>query len=485
MVEEKILIVDDNASNIEFLRDSLLGPSGYTTLCAMDGEEALHLALTQKPDLILLDLQMPKMDGLEVLEALHRAGHETPAILITAHGSENVAVQAFRLGVRDYFPKPFKATEMIEAVERSLTEVRLKKEKQQLAERIELVNRQLEQRLRELNILYGISKSVTSLLDLDTLLNRVTEATAYVTGAEEVSLFLFDEATQDLQLSAIQGVGGERARGVRESADDAVVRQVMNTGQAAMIQSSRSRKTEPLQVMLAVPLEAGEKTIGVLRAASEMAMEPFTDNDQHLLSMLAGYAAIAIENVRLYEAAQQELAERKRAEETIRQLAYYDHLTGLPNRVLFYDRLKLALAHAARNKQMLAVMLLDLDHLKEVNDELGHAAGDQLLQAVGDRLTALLRKGDTVARMGGDEFLLILPEITGAQDTHKVAQKVMDAIKEPLVLDDRQLHISTSIGIAVYPDDGEDADTLVKNADIAMYRAKEKGRDNYQRYTPS
>jgi diguanylate cyclase (GGDEF)-like protein len=484
-VKEKILIVDDNARNIEFFRDSLLIPSGYAALCATDGEEALRLALTQKPDLILLDLQMPKMDGLQVLEALQKAGHDIPAILITAHGSENVAVQAFRLGVKDYFPKPFKVTEMMEAIERSLTEARLRRERQELVEQIELVNRHLEQRLRELNTLYGISKSVTSLLDLDTLLNRIVEATTYVTGAEEVSLFLFDEETQDLQLRAVQDAGDERARGVSESTDDTIVKGVMSTGQVAMIQSSPSRKTEPLKIMLAVPLQAAEETIGVLRAASEVAMQPFTDGDRHLLSMLAGYAAIAIQNVRLYEAAQQELAERKRAEETIRQLAYFDHLTGLPNRMLFNDRLKLELAHAHRNQQKLAVMLLDLDRFKKANDELGHSVGDQLLQAVGERLTALLRQSDTVGRMGGDEFLLILPEISGPADTHKIAQKILEAIREPFILPDHELSITTSIGIAVYPTDGEDGETLVRNADSAMYRAKEAGRDNYQRYTPS
>jgi diguanylate cyclase (GGDEF)-like protein len=484
-MKERILIVDDNARNIEFFRDSLLVPSGYAALCATDGEEALHLALTQRPDLILLDLQMPKMDGLEVLEALQRAGHEIPAILITAHGSENVAVQAFRLGVKDYFHKPFKVTDMLQAIEKSLTEARLRGERQELVERIEQVNRHLEQRLRELNTLYGISKSVTSLLDLDKLLNRIVEATTYVTGAEEISLFLLDEEMQDLQLRAVQRAGDERARGVRESADDAVVREVMSSGQAAMIQSSRSRKTEPLEATLAVPLKAGERTIGVLRATSRKAMTPFTDSDRHLLSMLAGYGAIAIENVRLYEEAQQELAERKRAEEIIRRLAYYDELTGLPNRVLFKDRLKLELAHARRNQQKLAVMLLDLDHFKEVNDNLGHPAGDQLLQAVGDRLTGLLRESDTIARMGGDEFLLILPEITQVEAAATVAHRILGAIRKPIMVDDHELRITASIGIAMYPDDSEDVDALVKNADIAMYRAKEAGRDNFQRYTPS
>lgn len=313
MERQKVLIVDDDARSIEFIRDSLLVPSGYTALCATDGEEALHLALTEQPDLMLLDLQMPKMDGFDVLKALRQAGRDIPVILITAYGSETVAVQAFRLGVRDYFPKPFKVTEIMEAVERSLAEAHLRKEKEELAERLELVNRELEQRLRQLTILYGISKSVTSLLDLNKLLTRIVEATMYVTGAEEISLFLLDEETQELQLRAVQRAGDEQARGVMESGDDAVVRQVMTTGQVAMIESPRSRKTDPLQVTLAAPLKSREGTIGVLHATTKTAMEPFSDNDRYVLSVLADYAAIAIENARLF----QEVEEQRGKLETI------------------------------------------------------------------------------------------------------------------------------------------------------------------------
>jgi PAS domain S-box-containing protein len=301
MADETILIVDDDLRNVEFLRNSLLVPAGYTALCAVDGEEALDLALTQQPDLIILDLQMPKMDGFDVLEALRNRGKEIPTIIITAHGSEGVATQAFRLGVRDYFPKPFKATEIMEAIERSLAEARLRKDKQGLTQQVEEVNRQLEQRVKELTILYSISKSVTSLLDLDKLLTRIVEATMYVTGAEEISLFLLDEETEELQLRAVQGLGDSEARPARSSVDNAVVRQVMSTGQVARIQTPRKSKTDPLQATLAVPLRARSGTIGVLHATNNSAMEPFSDNDTYLLSVLADYAAIAIENARLFQ----------------------------------------------------------------------------------------------------------------------------------------------------------------------------------------
>jgi len=179
-----------------------------------------------------------------------------------------------------------------------------------------------------------------------------------------------------------------------------------------------------------------------------------------------------------------DITERKRAEETIRHLAYHDTLTGLPNRRLFNNHLNLALAHAYRNQEKLAVMILDLDNFKDVNDTLGHSVGDQLLQVVSERLTSLLRKGDTVARMGGDEFMLLLSEIAQVEDADEVAQKILEALREPFVFDSHDLRITTSIGIALYPDAGEDCDTLMKNADIAMYRAKDLGRDNYQSWQP-
>ena len=179
----------------------------------------------------------------------------------------------------------------------------------------------------------------------------------------------------------------------------------------------------------------------------------------------------------------EDITERKRAEATIRELAYHDSLTGLPNRMLFNDRLTLELAHAHRNRQKFAVMMIDLDYFKDINDTLGHSVGDELLQAVGHRLTGLLRKNDTVARMGGDEFLLLLPEVARVEAAAKIAQKILKAVREPFVVDGNKLQITTSIGIATYPKDGKDGDSLMTHADNAMYRAKKEGRDTYHRYS--
>jgi diguanylate cyclase (GGDEF)-like protein/PAS domain S-box-containing protein len=180
-----------------------------------------------------------------------------------------------------------------------------------------------------------------------------------------------------------------------------------------------------------------------------------------------------------------DITERKRAEEELAYMATHDSLTGLPNRTLFSDRLTIALTQVRRSKKSLAVMLLDLDYFKDVNDNLGHSVGDQLLRVVGTRLSELLRKGDTIARIGGDEFLLLLPELLQIEYAISLAQKILEVFREPFAFNDHQLHITTSIGIAIFPDDGDNADILMKNADIAMYRVKNKGRDGFQRYSPA
>lgn len=180
-----------------------------------------------------------------------------------------------------------------------------------------------------------------------------------------------------------------------------------------------------------------------------------------------------------------DITERQRYEETIRHQAFHDALTGLPNRLLFKDRLNLAMAHAKRNKKMLAVLFLDLDRFKLINDTLGHAVGDQLLINVSERLVVNVREDDTVARLGGDEFTILLPEIGQIEGAATVAHKILEAVRKPLKVSNHELYISTSIGVVVYPSDGDDAEALLKNADTAMYRAKEKGRNNYQLYTPA
>jgi diguanylate cyclase (GGDEF)-like protein/PAS domain S-box-containing protein len=180
-----------------------------------------------------------------------------------------------------------------------------------------------------------------------------------------------------------------------------------------------------------------------------------------------------------------DITERTYAEEQIKHLAYHDALTTLPNRLLFKDRVTVSISHAQRHNTRVAVLFLDLDRFKVINDSLGHSIGDQLLQSVAARVQSCVRDSDTVARLGGDEFTLLLPDLVHAEDAAVVAQKILEAVRYPFHIEGREFYITTSIGISVYPEDGPDAETLIKSADTSMYQAKEQGRDNYQLFNAS
>lgn len=182
-------------------------------------------------------------------------------------------------------------------------------------------------------------------------------------------------------------------------------------------------------------------------------------------------------------AVSRDITERKMTEDRLMYLANFDSLTGLPNRALFRDRLRRAIARAQRNNGQVALLFLDLDRFKNINDSLGHHAGDQLLRGVSKRLLKNAREGDTVARLGGDEFTVILEGIESSEDAVAVARKILELMEAPFKLDGHEIVVSTSIGITLYPEDATDMSSLLKNADTAMYRTKEKGRNSYQFYT--
>jgi len=175
-----------------------------------------------------------------------------------------------------------------------------------------------------------------------------------------------------------------------------------------------------------------------------------------------------------------DITEREQMHQQLNYMATHDALTGLPNRTLFLDRLQVALAQSRRNHSKVAVMMLDLDHFKDINDTFGHLVGDMLLQEVGRRLTGILRHNDTVARLGGDEFIILLSDLEKKEYAAGVAKVILKALQKPFHLGNRQIASHSSIGIALFPDDGSDTESLLKKSDIAMYSVKAHGRNNYR-----
>jgi len=332
---ERILIIEDNEDVVTFLTDNILHPNGYQTLVSNDGQEGLRRALEERPDLILLDLNLPRMTGMEVLTVLQKRGSDIPVILMTFYGSEEIAVEAFRLGVKNYIVKPFKSREVLDAVEGALSEGRLRREKEILTEELMRTNKQLEQRVHELAMLYDIAEAMTELMDLETLLSRLVEAAVFLSKADEGMLFLIDEETGELYLRAAKGVGDKYAHGLRLKTGDSLIGQVVETGEPLRVSSPEDRlelkvKTGYLvSSLLYVPLTLGQDIKGVLGVSNRVTERAFTAADQHRLDVLADHALIALENARLYE------GEQRRAF----QLAMTSHLSQRITSILDVDGL--------------------------------------------------------------------------------------------------------------------------------------------------
>ena len=216
---------------------------------------------------------------------------------------------------------------------------------------------------------------------------------------------------------------------------------------------------------------------------SEEATEKQTTELTTLSQRIAELGVRLAELVKTNESLKRELTQRKQAEEKLERHAHYDNLTDLPNRRLFQSHLNQALELARRNQRSLAVLFVDLDRFKAINDTWGHTVGDRLLQSVAKWLKSCLRASDVVARLGGDEFIILLPEIGQSQDATTVATKLLGALRKPFRIDGREIFTSASIGISLYPNDGDHAEVLMKNADQAMYCVKQEGRNNHRLFS--
>ena len=326
------------------------------------------------------------------------------------------------------------------------------------------------------NVLYNISRAANSDISLKQLYPIIREELSTIIDTTNFYIALFDEEKNKLYFSYYADETGERDKDFlvsKYSNSDSIFNYIFKTGESLLLNYNKYKRMidrgdfnsydviTNKQVWLGVPLKIENKIIG------SMILQSYTDPDLY-----------SKKDIKLMEFVSQQIAtaiERKQAEEKLKFLSLYDYLTKLPNRVLFYDRMKQEIAYARRERKKFSLMFLDLDNFKEVNDKFGHGIGDQVLQGVAKRFSKLLRKTDTICRLGGDEFIILLPRLRQPREnTVDVARKIFSSLSEPFLIRDNQIYINTSIGIALYPDDGEKEEDLIKSADKAMYLAKKR-----------
>jgi len=402
--------------------------AGYTVDLASDGEQGLAMIQTGNYQVALVDYQLPKLNGLELIRTLAEESCLPPTIMLSGMSELAVAVEAMKLGAADYIIKE-PGSGYLEHLSAII---------ERLLEREELLNniRQADEQLRLAAAVFETTAEGIIITDRDNRIKAVNRAFYNITGYTE------DE------------VIGKNPSLQRSGRHDLAYYQHMwrclerdGKWEGEIWERRKNGEIYPAWIIInAVCNDQGETT---------------------------GYVALF-----------SDITERKRQEDKIWRQANFDALTGLPNRTLFMDRLSQAIHSAHREDWSVALMFIDLDHFKWINDSLGHEAGDQLLQEVAQRLRACARESDTVARLGGDEFTIILPDIDGLSGGEQVAKKVLESLAQPLTLAGREESLTSgSIGIAFYPDDTSNADTLLKYADMAMYQAKENGRNAFAFFT--
>ena len=443
--QPRLLLVDDEPRLLTSLYELLRVQDSYQLVTATTGAEALAALSRQQFDLLLLDLRLPDMSGHEIMDFVNVREIDCDVIVMSGEAGIEAAIGALKRGAYDYLRKPYNPPELLKTVENALQKRRLAVENTRIAQRLE----NSEKMYRYL---------VDSSPDIIYTLNH-----------EGCFTFVNDRAYQLLGYARDELIGRHYSVLVHEE-DQERARYVFNERRV----DERASRNVELRLKCNNSA-AGDRTFNnTLMTISLNAIGMHVPGEEVSRHEFFGTYGVA-----------RDITDRKRAEEMISYQAYHDILTDLPNRILFKDRLGLAVIQAKRKLTELAVMFIDLDRFKLVNDTLGHVKGDELLQQAARRLKECLRKGDTLARHSGDEFTIVLPELRDRADAKAIADKFQEVLQQPFDLDGHVVHISASIGIAVYPSDGDSIEELLRHADIAMYQVKAQGKNGHSFYHPA
>jgi diguanylate cyclase (GGDEF)-like protein/PAS domain S-box-containing protein len=414
-----ILVVDDDQLMLAILRDALTS-AGFEVTQAADGVSALHYFTMVQPDLVLLDLFMPAKDGCETCREIRilPRGQYIPILMMTGLDTADSVHRAFDAGATDFIAKPINAELLVHRVRYML---RASQNVNRLAES--------QARLEMLKVAVDSLTIGITFCDVNGIIIYLNPAEAQMHGYE-VGELIGKEARKFSPINRIRPIAAEQMKELGVWRRESV--------------NVRKNGEEFAALLTSIPVnDSEERCLGIITTCEDISY-------------------------------------RKVAEEKIHQLAYYDVVTGLPNRGMFLERLHQTLAQAQRDKDKVNLIFLDLDNFKDINDTQGHDVGDKLLRSVAERLSACMRDSDVLARLGGDEFVVVCPTVNAQESVAAVIQRIMAIFKAPFEIEGRQIYTSASIGIAVYPDDSQDASALFRCADTAMYQAKNDGRAQYR-----
>lgn len=426
--DARLLVVDDEPQ----MRNSLcalLRIHGFQPVACENGQEAISMLMAGDVDLLLLDLNLGDIDGLSLLDMIRRTGFDTMVVVVSGDTMIDSAIGALRLGAVDYVRKPYVPEVLVHTIKTALQRRRLQQSNRKMAG-------QLEDSERMHRFLVDISPDLIFTLDENARFTFLNDRVGGLIG------YAPEELRGRSILALVVPRDVEKVRYALEG-----IRESQRTIECHMACNSDAPEERYFELRL-VPVEFRFPT-GSIAASSK----------------IYGIA--------------RDITEKKSAEDRLAYLAYHDVLTGLPNRALFRDRLGLAIVQAKRSGCKVAAMFVDLDRFKLANDTFGHLKGDELLRQVALRLQSALRGSDTLARIGGDEFTILLPGLNCKDDAATVAAKLVADVGKPFIIDGCEVFLTGSVGIAVYPDDGEEVETLIRHADIAMYDVKSHGKNGF------
>ena len=466
----RALIIEDSEGDTELILRELA--RGYViSHRRVDSARTLNEAIDhQEWDIVLADYILPGFSGAEALAILSKRGLDMPFIFVSGTMGEDAAVMALKAGAQDYITKG-NLKRLFSAVNRELREAKSRRRQRRSEEESRLLN----------TIVQSVSETGDVNAAIEVMLDKLCEIADWALA----QVWIPNAAGTQLGCDpAYRCPNGNLEKLRATSMNDAVSLGEDLPGKAWLSQQTvylpdvarapdflRADMADAFAIDLAavaVPVLADTEVIAVF----ELFGRPSHIPDDHSIQFVSA-AAKQFGGV----------LQRKRAERRLQYLAYYDALTGLPNRVSFNDCLARALADADRHERLVGLIFIDLDRFKDVNDSLGHRTGDRILQAIADRIRQCVRQGDTLSRLAGDEFTLILSDMKHADDAVRVAQGILDKLDQPFYVDGHELSINVSLGITIYPFDENDMEGLLRNADIAMYRAKERGGNSYEFYS--